>query len=263
MDTYKPNYPSQPEPKTSAADSEEAKTAAPAAAQVRDEQRDGELRPHFLKTKVVSRANGSAYVEVESTKVICSIYGPRQLKQSGFKEQGQFVCDFRFSPFGKSRRQQAGPQTAQERELSSLVESALSVSIQLEKFPKSVIEAHVMVLEDGGGMMGAVITCVSLALADAGVDLFNLVAACDVGRSGLRCLVGPSNAEMLHRDYQATILIAYMPVLRQITYVSQTGTLDFEVASEMIELCTDACSQLYSLMRRCLLDAANSVITES
>jgi ribonuclease PH len=44
-------------------------------------------------------------------------------------------------------------------------------SVQLDKFPKAVLQAYVVVLEDGGGALAAAITGTSLALLDAGIEM--------------------------------------------------------------------------------------------
>ena len=53
--------------------------------------------------------------------------------------------------------------------LSASLEQAVSASIQLDRFPKSVLDINVYVLEDDGCALAASITCVSLALIDAGM----------------------------------------------------------------------------------------------
>jgi len=53
---------------------------------------------------------------------------------------------------------------------------ALSVAIRLEKYPKSSIDIFVIVLQDDGGAFAAAINCASLALADAGIEMFDLVS---------------------------------------------------------------------------------------
>jgi exosome complex component MTR3 len=63
-----------------------------------------------------------------------------------------------------------------------LMVQALEVSLRLETFPKSEIDVFALVLEQGGGMVGAAITAASLALADAGVEMYDLVASCSVVR---------------------------------------------------------------------------------
>jgi exosome complex component MTR3 len=62
---------------------------------------------------------------------------------------------------------------------------ALEVSVNLDKFPKSVIDVYALVLEDDGSALAAAIICGSLALADAGVELYDIVSAC----AAVRCLI--------------------------------------------------------------------------
>jgi exosome complex component MTR3 len=73
-------------------------------------------------------------------------------------------------------------QDKEEKELSMLMVQALEVSLRLETFPKSEIDVFVLVLEESGGMVGAAITAASLALADAGIEMYDLVASCSVVR---------------------------------------------------------------------------------
>ena len=58
--------------------------------------------------------------------------------------------------------------------------AALSASVQLHLLPKSTIAVHALVLQDDGGALPAAVTCASLALADSGILLYDLVAACTV-----------------------------------------------------------------------------------
>jgi exosome complex component MTR3 len=58
-----------------------------------------------------------------------------------------------------------------------LMVQALEVSVMLEKYPKSVIDCYILVLESDGGALSASITCASMALANAGIEMYDLVAA--------------------------------------------------------------------------------------
>lgn len=80
-----------------------------------------ELRPAFMKLGVVSGASGSAYVEFNRTRVVCSVYGPRNDTRSRreFSNEGQLVCDFKFAPFadpvGRRERGQVGASSRTSR----------------------------------------------------------------------------------------------------------------------------------------------------
>eukprot|EP00954_Amorphochlora_amoebiformis_P022241 1351940-Amorphochlora_amoeboformis.AAC.1 len=65
----------------------------------------------------------------------------------------------------------------------------------------------------------------------------------------------PTEAERGSSDFGGSLLLAYMPSLQQITYISQKGTIDSKVAQDMVKLCSEGCSKLHSLMRKCLVEA--------
>lgn len=73
-------------------------------------------------------------------------------------------------------------QTDSDKESALVLQCALEASVQLEAFPKSVVDIYCLVLESGGSDMGLLVTAASLALADAGIPLFDLVAACNIVR---------------------------------------------------------------------------------
>lgn len=47
----------------------------------------------------------------------------------------------------------------------------------LHKLPKCIVSVFVTVLEDEGGVFAAAINCASLALADAAVEMYDVVTA--------------------------------------------------------------------------------------
>ena len=52
-----------------------------------------------MKTATVSQAAGSAYAEVGGTKVLCAVYGPRQLAatEAEFSTNGKLRCEYKVS----------------------------------------------------------------------------------------------------------------------------------------------------------------------
>lgn len=60
-----------------------------------------QILPAYMQISVNHAASGSSYVELHGTKVVCSVYGPRNdpRSQKEFQEKGKFLCDVRFAPF--------------------------------------------------------------------------------------------------------------------------------------------------------------------
>ncbi|CAM9762695.1 unnamed protein product [Heterosigma akashiwo] len=90
---------------------------------------DNQLRRIFMDVGVLSQSSGSAYVEFDSTKVICSVYGPHVVEgsEASFSEEGQLACDFRYAPFsaaGGERREPDRRMAEDEVEMSQLLRSS-------------------------------------------------------------------------------------------------------------------------------------------
>jgi exosome complex component MTR3 len=145
------------------------------------------FRPIFLRTGAVAQAAGSAYIECGRTKVLCAVHGPRRSTHTdNDAERGRVWCDFKFAPFAQTQRRRRG-QDPDEREFSTLVAQALETSVLLHKFPKNVLEVYIMVLEDDGGAIATALSCASLALVDAGIEVYDMIAACNSVRTALNC----------------------------------------------------------------------------
>ena len=93
-----------------------------------------------LKTGVVSQAKGSAYVELNNTKVICSVYGPREVqKKSDFSLNGQLFCEFKFAPFS-CKKKRGHQQDNEELELSCILRESLAPAVCLVYFQISTCQ---------------------------------------------------------------------------------------------------------------------------
>ena len=104
----------------------------------------------------VAQAAGSAYVEVGRAKLMCTVHGPRpDARAAHFSESGRLVCQVQFAPFSGLSEAQV---ERHSRELPLLIHPALEAAVQLKRFPKSLVEVHVMVLEQDGDVSGPAIT---------------------------------------------------------------------------------------------------------
>lgn len=244
----------------------------------RNDRTNNQLRRIFLDIGLITQASGSAYIEMGNTKVICGVYGPKSIasrRDAYFSETGQLLCDFKFAPFARLDEIKERKQGDDEKELSLMLQEALESSIQLEKMPKSMIQVFIIVLEANGGEFAAAVTCASLALAHAGIELFGLVSGCSVGikenskvvekktqdngndDSQLVYLLDPSTAEEI--ECSARVTVTMMGASREITHLFQQGVLDFKETGSAIGVCIEGCSQIFALMRQTLINHCNEI----
>lgn len=214
-----------------------------------------QLRPLKVRTGVVTSASGSAMLELGQTKVICSIFGPNQADGGGSFEHGQLECSVRLASFarrGGNRAARAGGRStsAEESALSLDLTAALIPSVQLHLLPKSLVAVHVLVLQDDGGILPAAISCASLALADATISLYSMVAAIGCGSIGETLVLDCDAAELTSST--ATTTIACLPTLDQLTLVRQEGVVPLAQATSGLQLGLSGCALLHEEMAAAL-----------
>ncbi|KAF8033249.1 hypothetical protein BT93_D1996 [Corymbia citriodora subsp. variegata] len=216
-----------------------------------------QCRPAFFRTGAVNAAAGSAYAEFGNTKVIVSVFGPRESKKAMmYSDIGRLNCNVSYTTFATAVRGQVSDQ----KESSSMLHKALEGAIRLETFPKTTVDVFALVLESGGSDLPVVISCASLALADAGIMVYDLVAAVSVSCLGPNLVIDPISEEESYQD--GSLMITCMPSRYEVTQLIITGEWSSARINEAMQLCLDACSKLGKVMRSCLKDSA-SVSEES
>ncbi|WCJ38117.1 Exosome complex component RRP41-like [Euphorbia peplus] len=212
-----------------------------------------ECRPAFFRTGAVNAAAGSAYAEFGNTKVIVSVFGPRESKKAMmYSDVGRLNCNVSYTTFSTPVRGQ-GPD---HKEFSSMLLKALEGAIILESFPKTTVDVFALVLESGGSDLPVVISCASLALADAGIMMYDLVAGVSVVGLGTNLVIDPILEEESCED--GSLMITCMPSRYEVTQLTVTGEWSAAKMNEGMQLCFDACSKLAEIMRLCLKQSASA-----
>ena len=208
------------------------------------------------RTGVMPEAAGSAWVELQGTTVTCSIFGPTPGDAKEYADHGQLECGVCITTFARQHNARgerlADAQSLQkeEAELSWVLSRALSSSVQLNKYPKSVISVQAVVLADDGNALPALVNCASLALADASIELFGLVASCRCSSAGGAATLHAESAELAAAT--STLTVACMPAYHQITYVREVGVQSFEGMTDGLQLALKVCAPLHERMQDAL-----------
>lgn len=144
-----------------------------------------ETRPIEARIGVVKRADGSALFAFGGSRAIVAVYGPRKLhpqhKQN--PEKALLRCHYDLASFSVSERKRPGP-SRRSSEVSYIVGKALEPVLNLEAFPNSVIDVFILITEADASTRVAGINAASMALADAGLLMTELVSAVSIGKIG-------------------------------------------------------------------------------
>ncbi|CAI7908126.1 unnamed protein product [Closterium sp. NIES-54] len=107
--------------------------------------------------------------------------------------------------------------------------------------------------------VAVMITAVSMALADAGVHLNDLVTASVVSICRGDLLLDPSSQE--ERVEEGRVVVALMPSLNEVVLCNVTGNMSVKRVNEAVELGIAGCMRLDEVLRATLRDEAAAALT--
>ncbi|KAK9857944.1 hypothetical protein WJX84_010501 [Apatococcus fuscideae] len=212
-----------------------------------------EFRPIFFSTGVIPQATGSAYAELHNTKLMVGIYGPRPSDRwVGFSEEGRLDCDVKMAPFSSWQRTKWG-QSPDERAMAGLLGVALEAGVQRSAFPKATVDVQCLILEAGGSELAVAIAAASLALADAGIPMRDLITSCTVSRVDNQLLLDATSDEAFQED--GGVLLAMLPSLGQVTQLLVKGEWAGSELEEAVQLSMSGCKDVDEICRQVLQEA--------
>jgi exosome complex component RRP41 len=214
-----------------------------------------ELRPIEAKTGIVKRADGSAMFKIGRTIAYASVYGPRELYPKFMQNPstGILRCNYNMMPYsGRGERVKPGG-NRRAKEISMVIEKALSPVIDLTQFPNSVVDVFIELPQTDAGSRCAGICAASIALADAGLPMRDLVAAVAVGRVDDKIVVDLDYNEEAYEDGPvADIPVAILPNLGKISLLQMDGEISKESLREALELAKKVSSKIYEIQKQTL-----------
>ena len=215
-----------------------------------------ELRPIKIDVGVLKRADGSCYFELGNNKVIAAVYGPREMHPRHAQNAKMAVVKFRYNmaPFSVDDRKRPGPDR-RSVEISKVSREALDPVIMREYYPKAAIEVYIEILQSDAGTRTAGINAASVALADAGIPMKDLVSSIAVGKINGEVVLDLDAPEDNHGE--ADMPVAMVARTDTITALQMDGRLTRDEFERGLKMARDACHQVYELQKAALIERYN------
>ncbi|MEM3397585.1 MAG: exosome complex exonuclease Rrp41 [Nitrososphaerota archaeon] len=216
-----------------------------------DGRRPDELRPLKIEIGVLDKSDGSAYVELGKTKVFAAVFGPREVhpKHLALPDRAILNCRYHMASFSVDERKPLG-MTRREIELSKVIREALESVVFLEEFPRTSIDVYIEVIQADGGTRTAGLTAASLALAEAGIPMADLVAAVAVGKIEGHLVLDLCDLEDKYGE--ADMPVAMAPRLNSIVLLQLNGRLAKEEFRRALEFAKKGITEIYQKQREAL-----------
>jgi exosome complex component RRP41 len=200
----------------------------------------GELRPLKIEAGILENADGSAYLEWGNNKVLAAVYGPKEAMPKHIADPARAVikCRYAMAPFsGLDDHGRTGP-NRRATEISKVAREAFENVILLNDYPGGEIDIYMEILQSDGGTRAAGITAASVALANAGIHMKDLIYAVSAGKIDEHMVLDVNMIEDNYADADMPLVIA--PRNNDVLLLQMDGNLTKEQFGEAVGMVLEA-----------------------
>ena len=132
-----------------------------------------------------------------------------------------------------------------------VIQNALLPVLNLKEYPNTVVDVFVELPQTDAGTRCAAIVAAAMALADAGIEMKDLVCAVAAGRVEDKVVLDLDYYEDSHED-GADIPVAILPNSGKVTLLQMDGEISPEMLNEAITKAKIACKKIYEVQKEAL-----------
>jgi exosome complex component RRP41 len=236
-----------------------------------DGRRWNELRLLSATLTTQPSSSGSAYLSHGSTKILCTVSGPAEIRGSGGggggggtdqSDKATIVVDVSIAGFaGVDRKKPTGGQGRADRritELQSTIANAFGEVLLTNLYPHSTITLTIHVLALDGGLLAGCINACTLALIDAGVPMRDYLVAATAGSVPLGTVsAGAQGAEqaepLLDLNGQEELELPFLTVAtvgasERVSVLVMESRVRVERVEGMLAVAVDGCKQVRQVL---------------
>lgn len=203
-------------------------------------------RPIRIEAGVLHNADGSAYVEIGKNKVLAAVYGPRECHPRHLQNPEKAIVQVKYNMEAYSVSDRKRPGTDRRSiEISKITAEALEKVVLTELYPRASIDVYIEILQANAGTRCAGLTAASVALADAGIPMRDIVPAIAAGKADGKVLLDLNKEEDNYG--QADVPIAIVPSTDEILLLQMDGNMTRAELDHAIELAVNACHEVHDL----------------
>ena len=220
-----------------------------------DGRKFDEPRKIEAKVGVIKAADGSAMFRIGDTIAYAAVYGPRNLYPKFLQnpEKGTLRCNYNMMPFSSKGDRVRPGQNRRAKEISMVTEKALLPVVNLDDFPNAVIDVFIELPQTDAGTRCAGICAASMALADAGVTMKDMVASVSLGKIGDKIMVDLTYDEEAYKDAPvADMPMAMLGRTGELTLLQLDGELKKEDLKKALEMGKKVCKQICEIQKKAL-----------
>jgi len=216
-----------------------------------DGRRLDELRPIRIQVGTLHNADGSAFVEWGQNKVMAAVYGPREVHPRHLQQNNKAViqCKYNMAAFAVDERKRPGLDR-RSQEISKVIGEAFESVVFAEEYPRTSIDIYIEVLQANAGTRCAGLVAASMALADAGIPMVDLLPAVAVGKVAGKIALDLKKEE--DNFGEADLPMALVPQSGRLVLLQMEGHMSEPELSQALDMGVQGCREIYEKMKQAL-----------
>lgn len=222
-----------------------------------DGRKPDETRKMSAKVGIVPNADGSAMFSFGNTVAIAAVYGPRKMhpQHQQDPEKGTLRCNYNMISFSVSDRIRPGP-SRRSTEISKITQWALEPVVMIGRYPNTVVDVHINILQADASTRCAGINAAVLALAHAGIPMKELVSSVSIGKLDKQLVVDVDKDEEDWEEGEgATDIPITLTQSGKITHLQLDGKITSKELKEAIQLAQKVTKEIYEVQKKALKES--------
>jgi exosome complex component RRP41 len=219
-----------------------------------DGRKIDELRPMEAKAGVIPNADGSAMFKAGKTTAYAAVYGPREMYPRFLQNPkvGTLRCHYGMMPFSGSGERIRPGNSRRAQEIAMVMTKALNPVVDLSAFPNAVVDVYVDLPQTDAGTRCAAISAASIALADAGIPMKDMISSVAVGQVDGTVVADLSYDEEAYDAIVSDVPIAMTHNSREITLLQMDGEISKDDMVKALKLAESVLDKIYNEQKRAL-----------
>jgi exosome complex component RRP41 len=225
-----------------------SKVGKPESMIINGKRMDGRGLEEFRSIEVeagpLKRADGSAIFKFGKTYALAGVFGPKIMHPRHLQDpQKAFLrCKYTMAPFSTNERIRPGT-SRRSVEISKVIKEALSNVLFFEDYPKTAIDVYIEILQANATTRCAGLNAASLAMAEAGIAMKNLISSCSVGKVDGKIILDVGGDEDCFGEVDCAV--AAIGNEDKIVLLQMDGIVTKDELLKMVELAEKGCAQVY------------------
>ncbi|KAK2598682.1 hypothetical protein N8I77_012074 [Diaporthe amygdali] len=246
-----------------------------------DGRRWNELRRCHAQIRTQAAADGSSYLEMGNTKVMCVVTGPTDQQsarragggggggqRSEQDKEAEVAVSIVIAGFSSVDRKRRGRGDKRISEMQSTLSNALSSTLHTHLYPHSTITFSLHVLSQDGSLLAALINACTLAAVDAGIPMTDYISACTAGSTSTHA-AGDEGADPLldlnHQEEQElpSLTVATLGATGdRVAVLVCESRVQVSRLEGMLAVGVDGCKQVRQILDACVREKGARMIRE-